>query len=90
MSDSCAISRLLIERGAPRTDGTNRSRDHARGSARLGAYRPYKERLTGKRVLLITGGVKSVPWSLRCRKPDWRSRHERQEITKEDKEKSRS
>ncbi len=64
MSDSLReISRLLIERGAPaelmgRTEAVI-EREEARAWARIA---PYKQRLTGKRVLLITGGVKS--WSV--------------------------
>ncbi len=64
MSDSLReIARLLIERGAPselmeRTE-TVVAREEARAWERIA---PYKERLTGKRVLLITGGVKS--WSV--------------------------
>ncbi|WP_026191651.1 nitrogenase iron-molybdenum cofactor biosynthesis protein NifE [Methylosinus sp. LW4] len=64
MSDSLReIARLLIERGAPaelkdRTDALI-EREEARAWARIA---PYKERLTGKKVLLITGGVKS--WSV--------------------------
>ena len=64
MSDSLReISRLLIERGAPaelmeRTEAVI-AREEARAWARIA---PYKERLVGKRVLLITGGVKS--WSV--------------------------
>jgi nitrogenase molybdenum-cofactor synthesis protein NifE len=57
------IARLLIERGAPaelmdRTEGVI-AREEARAWA---AIEPYKKRLTGKKVLLITGGVKS--WSV--------------------------
>ena len=57
------IARLLIARGAP-ADLADRvealaAREEARAWARLAAYRP---RLAGKRVLLITGGVKS--WSV--------------------------
>jgi nitrogenase molybdenum-cofactor synthesis protein NifE len=57
------ISRLLIERGAPaelmeRTEALI-AREEARAWA---AIEPYKKRLTGKKVLLITGGVKS--WSV--------------------------
>ncbi len=64
MSDSLRqIARLLVERGAPadlidRTEGIVR-REEARAWQRL---EPYKSRLAGKRVLLITGGVKS--WSV--------------------------
>ncbi|TDX67568.1 nitrogenase molybdenum-cofactor synthesis protein NifE [Methylosinus sp. sav-2] len=64
MSDSLReIARLLVERGAPaelkdRTDAII-EREEARAWARIA---PYKERLTGKKVLLITGGVKS--WSV--------------------------
>ena len=57
------IARLLIARGAP-ADLAERAealiaREEARAWTRLDAYRP---RLKGKRVLLITGGVKS--WSV--------------------------
>lgn len=64
MSDSLRqIARLLVERGAPggllaRTEALI-GREEARVWERL---REYKERLAGKRVLLITGGVKS--WSV--------------------------
>ena len=57
------IARLLIARGAPANLAERAealiAREEARVWARLAAYRP---RLTGKRVLLITGGVKS--WSV--------------------------
>jgi nitrogenase molybdenum-cofactor synthesis protein NifE len=57
------IARLLIEKGAPeelmeRTEAVI-AREEARAWA---AIAPYKERLQGKKVLLITGGVKS--WSV--------------------------
>ncbi len=57
------IARLLIERGAP-ADLRDRTEaliavEEARAWERI---RAYKERLTGKKVLLITGGVKS--WSV--------------------------
>jgi nitrogenase molybdenum-cofactor synthesis protein NifE len=64
MSESLReIARLLVERGAPdelktRTEAVI-AREEARAWDRLAAYRP---RLEGKRVLLITGGVKS--WSV--------------------------
>jgi nitrogenase molybdenum-cofactor synthesis protein NifE len=64
MSDSLRqIARLLVERGAPdellaRTEALIRA-EEARAWQRL---QPYKARLQGKRVLLITGGVKS--WSV--------------------------
>ncbi|MDR3437097.1 nitrogenase iron-molybdenum cofactor biosynthesis protein NifE [Telmatospirillum sp.] len=64
MSDALReIARLLVERGAP-GDLQDRTealivREEARAWERLA---PYKERLAGKRVLLITGGVKS--WSV--------------------------
>ncbi|MGO9520243.1 MAG: nitrogenase component 1, partial [Candidatus Korobacteraceae bacterium] len=64
MSESLReIAMLLVERGAPedlkvRTEAVVR-REEARAWSRIGAYR---ERLLGKRVLLITGGVKS--WSV--------------------------
>ncbi|OMI08566.1 nitrogenase iron-molybdenum cofactor biosynthesis protein NifE [Bradyrhizobium brasilense] len=57
------IARLLVERGAPkellgRTDAVI-AREEARAWA---AIKPYKPRFRGKKVLLITGGVKS--WSV--------------------------
>src|SRR5271165_6720770 len=57
------IARLLIQRGAPaelmaRTEAVI-AREEARAWRRIDAYR---RRLTGKKVLLITGGVKS--WSV--------------------------
>jgi nitrogenase molybdenum-cofactor synthesis protein NifE len=57
------IARMLIEKGAPaelrdRTEAVI-AREEARAWA---AIEPYKQRLTGKKVLLITGGVKS--WSV--------------------------
>lgn len=64
MSDSLRqIAKLLVDRGAPadliaRTEGVVQ-REEARAWVRL---EPYKARLSGKRVLLITGGVKS--WSV--------------------------
>ncbi len=64
MSDSLRqIAKLLVDRGAPadlieRTEAVVR-REEARAWKLL---EPYKARLTGKRVLLITGGVKS--WSV--------------------------
>lgn len=64
MSDSLReIARLLIERGAAaelmaRTEAVI-AREEAKAWARI---EPYRARLTGKRVLLITGGVKS--WSV--------------------------
>lgn len=64
MSESLReIARLLVERGAPeelkaRTEAVI-AREEARAWSRLAVYR---ERLAGKRVLLITGGVKS--WSV--------------------------
>jgi len=64
MSESLReITRLLVERGAPedlisRTEAVI-AREEARAWSRLSAYRG---RLAGKRVLLITGGVKS--WSV--------------------------
>ncbi|MBD5803337.1 Nitrogenase molybdenum-iron protein alpha chain [Azoarcus sp. Aa7] len=64
VSDSLReIARLLIEKGAPeelmaRTEALIAA-EEARAWARL---EPYKARLAGKRVLLITGGVKS--WSV--------------------------
>jgi nitrogenase molybdenum-cofactor synthesis protein NifE len=64
MSDSLReIAKLLVSRGAPdellaRTEAVI-AREEARAWQRLA---PYRERLQGKRVLLITGGVKS--WSV--------------------------
>jgi nitrogenase molybdenum-cofactor synthesis protein NifE len=64
MSESLRqIATLLVQRGAPdelldRTETLIR-REEARAWVRL---EPYKARLAGKRVLLITGGVKS--WSV--------------------------
>ena len=64
MSDSLRqIATLLVQRGAPgdllaRTEAII-AREEARAWARL---EPYKQRLQGKKVLLITGGVKS--WSV--------------------------
>jgi nitrogenase molybdenum-cofactor synthesis protein NifE len=64
MSDSLRqIARLLVERGAPddilgRTERLIAS-EEARAWARI---EPYKQRLRGRKVLLITGGVKS--WSV--------------------------
>jgi len=58
-----AIARLLVSRGAPgdliaRTELVI-AREEARAARRLA---PYRARLQGKRILLITGGVKS--WSV--------------------------
>mgnify|MGYP001305537696 CR=1 FL=1 len=57
------IARLLVERGA---DGELMDRTEAliaREEARAwAAIEPYKRRLTGRKVLLVTGGVKS--WSV--------------------------
>src|SRR6516164_7278190 len=64
MSDSLReIARLLVQRGAPgdliaRTEAVI-EREEKRAWGRIAAYR---ERLRGKKVLLITGGVKS--WSV--------------------------
>jgi nitrogenase molybdenum-cofactor synthesis protein NifE len=64
MSDSLRqIAKLLVRTGAP-ADLVDRTefvvqREEARAWK---ALEPYKERLAGKRVLLITGGVKS--WSV--------------------------
>lgn len=64
MSDSLReIARLLVERGADaeligRTEMVI-AREEARAWERIA---PYRERLSGKKVLLITGGVKS--WSV--------------------------
>ena len=57
------IAKLLVERGAPadlldRTEAVI-AREEAKAWA---AIEPFKKRLTGKKVLLITGGVKS--WSV--------------------------
>src|ERR1019366_3160338 len=57
------IAKLLVQQGAPddiigRTEALIEV-EEARAWARL---EPYKKRLAGKRVLLITGGVKS--WSV--------------------------
>ncbi len=64
MSDSLReIARLLVERGAPEElkERTEKliAREEAKAWMRIA---PYKARLAGKRVLLITGGVKS--WSV--------------------------
>ncbi len=64
MNDSLReIARLLVERGAPEElkERTEKliAREEAKAWTRIA---PYKARLTGKRVLLITGGVKS--WSV--------------------------
>jgi nitrogenase molybdenum-cofactor synthesis protein NifE len=57
------ISRLLIEKGAPQALLARTEALIAREEARAWAgIEPYKKRLTGKKVLLITGGVKS--WSV--------------------------
>jgi nitrogenase molybdenum-cofactor synthesis protein NifE len=57
------ISRLLIERGAPAELMDRAEALIAREEARAWAgIEPYKQRLAGKKVLLITGGVKS--WSV--------------------------
>ncbi|MEW6037800.1 MAG: nitrogenase iron-molybdenum cofactor biosynthesis protein NifE [Pseudomonadota bacterium] len=57
------ISRLLIERGAPAELMERAEALIAREEARAWAgIEPYKQRLAGKKVLLITGGVKS--WSV--------------------------
>jgi nitrogenase molybdenum-cofactor synthesis protein NifE len=64
MSESLRqIARLLVERGAPdeilgRTERLIAS-EEARAWARI---EPYKQRLRGRKVLLVTGGVKS--WSV--------------------------
>jgi len=64
MSDSLRqIAQLLVRQGAPdellaRTEAVV-AREEARAWERIA---PYRERLAGKRVLLITGGVKS--WSV--------------------------
>src|SRR5208283_6099613 len=57
------ITQLLVQRGAPdevigRTEAVI-AREEARAWSRIASYR---ERLAGKKVLLITGGVKS--WSV--------------------------
>ena len=64
MSESLRqIARLLVERGAPDDilERTERliTAEEARAWARI---EPYKQRLHGRKVLLITGGVKS--WSV--------------------------
>ncbi|HET6378889.1 MAG TPA: nitrogenase iron-molybdenum cofactor biosynthesis protein NifE [Methylocella sp.] len=57
------ISRLLVERGAPGDLVERTEKVIAREEARAwAAIDPFKPRLKGKRVLLITGGVKS--WSV--------------------------
>jgi nitrogenase molybdenum-cofactor synthesis protein NifE len=58
------IARLLVETRRPgRTDGAHRSADRGGRSPRLGAHpRLPRAAGTGKKVLLITGGVKS--WSV--------------------------
>ncbi|MCX8049175.1 MAG: nitrogenase iron-molybdenum cofactor biosynthesis protein NifE [Methylohalobius sp.] len=57
------IARLLIERGAPEELKTRTealiAREEARAWARIERFRPY---LSGKKALLVTGGVKS--WSV--------------------------
>jgi nitrogenase molybdenum-cofactor synthesis protein NifE len=64
MSDTLrSLARLLVDRGAEasligRTEALIAT-EEARANARIAAFRP---RLEGKRVLLITGGVKS--WSV--------------------------
>jgi len=64
MSDTLRqIARLLIERGAPAELAERTERLIAAEEIRAwGRIRAYRERLAGKRVLLITGGVKS--WSV--------------------------
>lgn len=66
MSDSLReIVRLLIEKGVPDPEGLRErtekliAAEEARAWARI---EPYKGRLKGKKVLLVTGGVKS--WSV--------------------------
>jgi nitrogenase molybdenum-cofactor synthesis protein NifE len=57
------IARLLIERGAPDELMTRTEAVIAREEAKAwAAIEPYKPRFKGKKVLLITGGVKS--WSV--------------------------
>lgn len=57
------ISRLLVERGAPKDLIERTEKVIAREEARAwAAIEPYKPRFKGKKVLLITGGVKS--WSV--------------------------
>ncbi|HVQ72704.1 MAG TPA: nitrogenase iron-molybdenum cofactor biosynthesis protein NifE [Bradyrhizobium sp.] len=57
------IARLLIERGAPDELMTRTEAVIAREEAKAWAsIEPYKPRFAGKKVLLITGGVKS--WSV--------------------------
>ena len=55
------IARLLIRRGAPAELMARTEAVIVREEAKAG-IEPYKARLSGKRVLLITGGVKS--WSV--------------------------
>src|SRR5271165_6407899 len=64
MSDSLReIARLLAGRGAPQDIQQRAERLIASEEARAWArIEPYKQRLKGKKVLLITGGVKS--WSV--------------------------
>ncbi|MDA8389510.1 MAG: nitrogenase iron-molybdenum cofactor biosynthesis protein NifE [Gammaproteobacteria bacterium] len=64
MSDSLRqMSRLLVERGAPETLVARTEALIAREEARIGVrLEPYRAHLAGKRVLLVTGGVKS--WSV--------------------------
>ncbi|MGY4567911.1 nitrogenase molybdenum-cofactor synthesis protein NifE [Bradyrhizobium sp. USDA 3256] len=57
------IARLLVERGAPKDLLGRAEAVIAREEARAwAAIEPYKPRITGKKALLITGGVKS--WSV--------------------------
>jgi nitrogenase molybdenum-cofactor synthesis protein NifE len=57
------IARLLVETGrAGRPDGAHRSADRGGGSPRLGTHPRLPRAAPGKKVLLITGGVKS--WSV--------------------------
>ena len=83
MSDSLReIARLLVERGAPdeliaRTEAVI-AREEKRAWERIAAFR---ERLQGKKALLITGGVKS--WSVVAALQEAGmelARHERQEV----------
>jgi nitrogenase molybdenum-iron cofactor biosynthesis protein NifE len=63
-SDSLTtLARLLVERGAP-DDLLARAKatTEAASAETMAALEPYRQRLTGKRVLLYTGGVKS--WAM--------------------------
>ena len=63
MSDSLRqTSKLLVGLRTGGTAGAHRSVDSRGRSRAWQQFEPYKARLSGKRVLLITGGVKS--WSV--------------------------